>query len=158
MPAATSTQDTHAAKYAAEVAGGASADEDLVAVSDLLAALEEVVDGLSRHERLGPKGRRKVLEALLDAPGVLERPHTHLRATADQPAHEVALDLTLTRTLTRTRTRILTLTRTLALTLARQLAPAARVPAHRRGVRRGGGHGRDALARAPHGAPTADCG
>ena len=49
MPAATSTQDTHAAKYAAEVAGGASADEDLVAVSDLLAALEEVVDGLSRH-------------------------------------------------------------------------------------------------------------
>ena len=42
-------QDTHAAKYAAEVAGGASADEDLVAVSDLLAALEEVVDGLSRH-------------------------------------------------------------------------------------------------------------
>ena len=49
LPAATPTQDTHAAKYAAEVAGGASADEDLVAVSDLLAALEEVVDGLSRH-------------------------------------------------------------------------------------------------------------
>ena len=49
MPAATPTQDTHAAKYAAEVAGGASADEDLVAVSDLLAALEEVVDGLCRH-------------------------------------------------------------------------------------------------------------
>ena len=112
MPAATSTQDTHAAKYAAEVAGGASADEDLVAVSDLLAALEEVVDGLSRHERLGPEGRRKVLEALLDAPGVLERPHTQLRDTADQPAHEVALDLTLTRTLT------LTLTVTLILILA----------------------------------------
>ena len=46
MPAATGS---HAAKYAAEVAGGASADEDLVAVSDLLAALETVVDGLCRH-------------------------------------------------------------------------------------------------------------
>ena len=72
------------------------------------------------HE-LSALERRKVLEALLDAPGVLERPHTHLRATADQPAHEVALDLTLTRTLTRTRTRILTLTRTLALTRSRSI-------------------------------------
>ena len=52
MPAAgmPPRQGARAAKYAAEVAGAASGgEEDLVAVSDLLAALETVVDGLCRH-------------------------------------------------------------------------------------------------------------
>lgn len=52
MPAASMPprQGARAAKYAAEVAGAVSGgDEDLVAVSDLLAALETVVDGLCRH-------------------------------------------------------------------------------------------------------------